>query len=65
MATMHNFITGKDEPIPQRNPNEPTQAWADGWEAYMNGAMSEDNPFEPHSQEHHDWEDGWMAAEDN
>jgi ribosome modulation factor len=57
-----NFITGKDEPLPKPDPNEPTEAWVQGWTASMNNEFKS-SPYAESSQEHHDWLDGYKAAE--
>lgn len=66
---IHNFITGKDVKIPPTDPNEPSQAWVDGWNACMEwmGDISDKpiNPYEQHTLEHHDWQDAWESAERN
>ena len=57
-----NFITGQYEPIPDENGQGPTSAWVQGWEAYMLDGPSERNPYDPTTNEGHDWEDGYEAA---
>lgn len=63
---MFNFITGQNERSPERYPNEPTPEYAEGWMACMHyGEPETANPYTPHTLEHHEWEDGWNAANED
>lgn len=59
---IHNFVTGEDEPLPQRDNSGPSVAWVEGWNCYMHNGLS-DNPYSPTSQEAIDWQDGYESAE--
>lgn len=58
---MHDFISGQDIELPAVDPDSPTEAWVQGWDANMHGG-SDINPFDPCTQEAIDWQDGWDCA---
>jgi hypothetical protein len=59
---MTNFITGKNETIPEKVTEEgPTIWWVEGWECYMQNGQS-DNPYEQGTTEYWEWMDGHEAA---
>jgi hypothetical protein len=62
---MPNFVTGKEEPLPNNDPSIPTEAWIEGWEAYMEYGHSVTNPYGISDANHQEWEDGWTAAKEN
>ena len=58
----YNFVVGADMPLPEQAERKPSAAWVAGWNTYiLNGHKH--NPFESTTQDHHDYEDGWAAAE--
>jgi hypothetical protein len=42
-----------------------TQQYADGYNAFREGAQITDNPFAPDANDHLAWEDGWCEARDD
>jgi hypothetical protein len=56
-----NFVTGKDEPIPDKDRNGLTSAWVEGWDCCMYNGLSS-NPYDQATLEGHDWQDGYDAA---
>jgi hypothetical protein len=59
---IYDFVTRQDKPSPKDDPNEPTEAWVQGWNACMHDGYGK-NPYDESTQEHHDWQEGWEAAE--
>ena len=59
---LRDLFTGEDVPIPDHHYDEPTEAWVEGWNASMYNGLP-DNPYDPHTTEGHDWQDGYDAAE--
>jgi hypothetical protein len=55
-------ITGEAVPVNEPDPDSPTAAWVEGWNACMHGGLSA-NPYELGDQEYRDWQEGWEAAE--
>lgn len=55
-----NWITGQDVKLPKSEYDEPTKAWIEGWNAAMQGDVS--NPYYDDEEQSHVWLDGWWAA---
>ena len=55
---LRDLFTGDDVPYSEK----PSQAWVEGWNASMYSGLP-DNPYDPHTTEGHDWQDGYDAAE--
>ena len=62
---MTNFVTGKNVPaklVPNSDPNEPSAAWIQGWNDWMDGT-AESPPIFYSKAEAADWLEGYEAAE--
>lgn len=42
--------------------DEPSDAFAEGAEAFLSGKGEDENPYDPIQDEHLSWNDGWLAA---
>ncbi len=55
-------LFGNEREMPERNYDEPSEAWVEGWNAYMYHGLSV-NPYEIGDFEYREWLDGYEAAE--
>ena len=55
-----DLFTGDD--VPAYYYNNAPEAWLEGWNASMDGGLS-DNPYDPCITEGREWRDGYDAAE--
>lgn len=62
---MPNFITGKEEGLPKRDHDSPTEAWIEGWNDFMEYGPSATNPYGVSDANRQEWEDGFEAASTN
>ncbi len=46
-------------------PDEKIDAYADGADAFYAGKSDTANPFDPATDEHLDWNDGWINAKES
>jgi hypothetical protein len=56
-----DMFTGEEKPLPKHDPNNPTEAWIEGWNDLMDEG-SNYNPYTEGTLEWHDYEDGYEEA---
>ncbi len=59
---LRDLFTGDDVLLSDYHFDTYTEAWVEGWNASMYNGLP-DNPYDPCTLEHHDWQDGYDAAE--
>lgn len=42
-----------------------TDVFAEGYDAYLAGTDESRNPYDPETDEHLSWNDGWITAQDD
>jgi len=66
VGTMKNSyltVTDQFEEIPKQDPNEPSEAWVQGWDDFMKHGISAINPYPEFTDDHRNWLDGFQCAD--
>ena len=70
MKNSYLTVTDQFEEIPKQDPNEPSEAWVQGWDAgireeynvCMRNEKPEVNPYPEGTNDHREWLDGYECV---